>query len=159
MELWDVLDGQARRTGRTITRGQRLATGDFHLVVHIWIRNEHGKYLIQKRADHLEWQPGIWAATGGSVIAGEDSLSGALRETREELGLDLHAAELSKLARLLRVDSIVDLWLAQASTDRLGTPMLGPEVTEIRWVPKSELQRMADVGDFYAYSYLDTLPD
>lgn len=37
LELWDVLDEQAQRTGRTIVRGQELPHGGFHLVVHVWM--------------------------------------------------------------------------------------------------------------------------
>ena len=30
-----------------------------------------------------------WETTGGSALAGDDSLTAALRETKEELGIDL----------------------------------------------------------------------
>lgn len=35
--------------------------------------DSRGRLLIQKRASHLKLMPGIWAATGGSAIAGEES--------------------------------------------------------------------------------------
>ncbi len=161
MELWDVLDEHGEKTGRTIWRGQMLPPGDFHLVVHIWISNEQGDYLIQKRAEHLEWKPGMWAATGGSVIAGEDSLAGALRETHEELGLVLDATYLSRIARLVRFDSnsIVDVWLAEVSGLVVGDLEPGPEVSEVKWVSRSELGHMVSVGDFYRHSYLEWLLD
>lgn len=31
----------------------------------------------------------MWETTGGSAVAGDDSLTAALRETKEELGIDL----------------------------------------------------------------------
>ena len=50
MELWDILDEKGNKTGRTMVRGNRIKRGDYHLVVHIWAKNEKGEYLIQKRA-------------------------------------------------------------------------------------------------------------
>lgn len=31
----------------------------------------------------------MWEATGGSILQGESSLDGAIREVREELGIDI----------------------------------------------------------------------
>ena len=76
-ELWDLYDSAGEPLDRTIRRGEPMAEGEFHLVVQIWVRNPRGEYLIQKRADHLEILPGLWAATAGSVLAGEDSRTGA----------------------------------------------------------------------------------
>lgn len=58
--------------------------------MHIWIINSKSELLIQKRPDHLKHLPGIWAATGGAVIQGEDSKTAACREAKEELGVDIH---------------------------------------------------------------------
>ena len=41
-ELWDVYDKERRLTGRVHRRGDILASGDYHLSVHIWIRNSRG---------------------------------------------------------------------------------------------------------------------
>ena len=87
MELWDLLDEQGNPTGETMVRGERLRTGQFHLVVHIWVVDTAGRLLLQKREAHLRLMPDIWAATGGSAVAGEDSETAARRELREELGI------------------------------------------------------------------------
>lgn len=159
MELWDVLDVNGEKTGETVVRGQSLKPGQFHLVVHIWIRNERGDYLIQKRADHLEWLPGIWATTGGSVISGEGSLLGAIRETREELGLDLSPSNMTRLARLKKTDSFVDIWLVRVQTDELGPHAFGSEVSETKWRSRPDILRMIAAGEFYDYTYIDLLPE
>lgn len=152
-----MLDENGMKTGRRIVRGQGLRLGDFHLVVHVWIRNDEHEFLIQRRADHLNWMPGIWATTGGSVIAGEDSLTGAIRETKEELGIDVNPDRLDKIARLRRIDSIVDLWLAEIRMDEWVVPCLGAEVSEVKWASKSEIREMVSYGQFYEYSYLEML--
>lgn len=77
MERWDLRDGEGNPTGETMERGEHLKPGQYHLVVHIWIIDGQGRLLIQKRAAHLKLMPDIWAATGGSAVAGEDSHTAA----------------------------------------------------------------------------------
>ena len=90
-ELWDLCDDEGRPTGRLHRRGDPLGEGEKHLCVHIWIRGDDGRYLITRRSPGKS-MAGRWECTGGSVLAGEDSLAGALREVREETGLRLDPA-------------------------------------------------------------------
>ncbi len=158
MEMCDVVDELGARTGRTVARGTRLAPGEFYLVVHVWIRDEAGKYLIQQRAPDLSLDPGIWATTVGYVQAGEDSLAGAIREVNEELGLWLMPAQLRRLERLKTENRIEDLWLADVSPHLREAPRMGSEVSNWKWVSKAEIEEMIGRGDFYAYSYFSSLP-
>ena len=82
-ELWDLYGADRAPLGRAHVRGEALPEGCFHLVVHVWIRNSRGQYLISQRAAGRSAFPLMWETTGGSVLAGEDSLAGALREARE----------------------------------------------------------------------------
>ena len=60
-----------------------MAFGSAHLKSYILTANIKGELLLTKR--HRE-KPfgGLWECTGGSVVAGENSLSGAKRELQEE---------------------------------------------------------------------------
>jgi len=159
MELCDIVDEFGTRTGRTVKRGTKLTPGEFILVVHVWIRDETGRYLIQQRAFDLRDDPGVWATTAGHVQAGEDSLAGAIREAQEELGLQLAAAQFRRLDQLKMKNRIEDLWLFEVSRNSLGAPTVGPEVADWKWVSKAELEHLASQGDFFAYSYLGDLPE
>lgn len=70
MEIWDILDANGNHTGRNIERGKPLTAGEYHLLVHILIQDEQGRFLIRKRTDHLPLLPGVWALTGGFAIKG-----------------------------------------------------------------------------------------
>lgn len=59
------------------------------MVVHAWIRNRKGEYLISQRSASRPTFPLMWECVGGSVIKGESSIEGAVREVKEEVGLDL----------------------------------------------------------------------
>lgn len=49
MEEWDLLNENRELTGKTHIRGEKLAPGELHLVIHVCIFNEKGQLLIQKR--------------------------------------------------------------------------------------------------------------
>lgn len=159
MEICDVLDEFGNPTGRTFARGTTLTTGEYFMVVQVWIQNELRAYLIQKRASHLTSDPDIWATTVGHVQTGEDSIAGAIREVIEEMGIELNPSHLRKFNRLKTTHRIEDIWLAHVSTNTIDTPKLGDEVADYQWATKSEIQHMIAHDEFFAYSYFDELPE
>ena len=159
MEMCDVHDESGSRTGRIVARGTELRQGEYYLVVHVWIRNEVGEYLVQQRAPNVLVYPGVWAATAGQVRAGEESIAAAIRETMEEVGVQLSPANLRRFDRLKIENRFEDLWLAEVSRSEIGTPTMGPEVSAWRWASTADLREAIKRGDFYAYSYFDSLPE
>ena len=91
-------------------------------MVHVWIRNSKGEYLIAQRSANRPTFPLVWECVDGSVIKGEDSLQGALREVKEEVGVDLlpekgHVilSDIKKIEFGKVVNKIVDVWLFNIS--------------------------------------------
>ncbi|CCQ19681.1 Uncharacterized Nudix hydrolase lmo0368 [Listeria monocytogenes N53-1] len=70
-------------TGKTHIRGEKLAPGELHLVVHVCIFNENGQLLIQKRQKDKEGWPNYWdLSAAGSALKGETlMIIGLLRKT------------------------------------------------------------------------------
>ena len=90
MERWDAYDRDCNKIkGMTLIRGEKIHEGCYHLVVHVWIRNGKGEYLISQRSASRPTFPLMWECVGGSVLSGECSMDGARREVKEEVGLDL----------------------------------------------------------------------
>ena len=54
MELWDIYDRNRNKTGKIIKRGERMLEGEFHLIVHIWIKNSNNEFLIQQRSEKVK---------------------------------------------------------------------------------------------------------
>jgi isopentenyldiphosphate isomerase len=52
MELWDLYNEKRELIGKTHIRGEELPDDGLHLVVHVWIKNSDGKFLISQRASH-----------------------------------------------------------------------------------------------------------
>ncbi len=85
-ELWQLYDGDKNPTGKTMLRGEPVPPGFWHIVVSIWTLTADGRLLLTRR--HPDKPFGLlWEGTAGSVLAGESSREGALRELREETGL------------------------------------------------------------------------
>jgi isopentenyldiphosphate isomerase len=65
-----------------------------HRVVHVLVFNSRGELLLQKRSMDKDVAPGKWdTSVGGHLNPGEDPLSGARRETEEELGITIEEPE------------------------------------------------------------------
>lgn len=153
-ELWDLYNSKRERTGLSHVRGQAIPSGYYHLVVHVWIRNSRGEYLISQRSASREAHPLKWECVGGSVLMGEDSLSGALRETEEEVGVKLKPEDgrlvCSVVGRVIDgmvFSDILDVWLfrydgevdlGRASTD---------EVAQTVWLDISRIRELYDRGE------------
>ena len=109
-ELWDIYDGERRFTGRVHPRGEELEPGDYHLVVHVWIRDRQGRFLLTKRSPNKGYG-GLWESPGGAARAGDDSLSACLREIKEETGLELEPDKGRVIKSYRGEGYFCDVWL------------------------------------------------
>lgn len=153
MEQWNLYNRQGEQTGKTHMRGEPIPPGYYHLVVHIWFRDEKGRFLIQQRARTLTAHPGVWATTGGSATVGESSEEAVIRETAEELELNLVPEDLELINRLWRRDYFVDLYLADVHADFAHDFRPSPEVDAVAFKSPFELARMIEAGTFFRYFY------
>jgi 8-oxo-dGTP diphosphatase len=95
--------------------------------------------------------PGLWAATGGSVVAGEDGRTAAIREAKEELGFDIDETNFTKLRTIKRQDNFAEVWLVKQNVSIEELILQVEEVSEAKWVNKEELQSMIKAGVFHNY--------
>jgi len=146
-EVLDLLDVNGRVVGR-VKRGDVHGNPALrHPSVHVFVVNSRGEYYLQRRSPYKKVQPDKWdTSVGGHIPAGETYEQGALRELREELGVDLDDP-----SRLKRHHDFV--WSTDFETEHTRTFILeygGPfkhdpaEVSEGRFWTREELK--ASVG-------------
>ena len=154
MEIWNLYNERRELTGRTHTRGEAIPQGCYHLVVHVWIRNSQGEYLISQRSADRPTPPLKWECVGGSVLRGETSLDGALRETLEEVGVTLSPENgtpvFSKVRDTvggIRFADILDVWLFQYDGQITLEKALTKEVARSAWMSKAQIKNLFDSGE------------
>ena len=100
-EAVDVFDRDDHTTGNIILKRQVHEQGHWHRSAHVWIYNDRGDILMQKRAATKDTFPGLWdISVAGHISAGESPLTGALREIREEIGTETGPDELEYLTTI-----------------------------------------------------------
>ncbi len=155
-ELWDVYDANRNLTGRLHRRGDFLPDGDYHLVVHIWLLNSKGEFLLTKRAPNKGF-PNTWETSGGAAQAGDDSLTAALREVREETGLIAKAENAERIFEFRREDDFCDVWLVRQDFSLSDVVLLPGETIDKMYVHYDKLLGMRQNKELIPYSYLPDL--
>ena len=170
-EAWDILDRNGNKTGRLHIRGRELASGDYHLIVNVWKHNGRGEWLINKRTSNRGividgiTLDGKWETTGGCAISGEDSLTAALRETKEELGLRLDPKNgifFQHIAR--KADNghtyFQDVWVFEHDCSFDDVVFQENETCEAIWATPDIIRKMMANGEFvdtWHYPYFEEM--
>lgn len=168
MELWDLYNEKRELTGHEHIRGEAIPDGFYHLVVHVWIRNSKGEYLISQRSLDRPTCPLMWECVGGSVIKGENSLVGAMRETQEEVGIALSPESgrivhsvVRRMINGVKFNDILDVWLFEYDGDVSLEQATTNEVAQVVWMSKAQIKNLFDDGKLVhtlQYFFEEALP-
>lgn len=150
-ELWDVYDINRKKTGKIIKRGiDKLTKGEYHIVVTAVIINSKNEIFISKRSASKETNPLKWECNGGSILCGETSWQGMLREIKEEIGLVLNEKEGLLLKTIIKEEKspkIKDVWLLKKDFKIEDLEFTDGEVIEAKWVTIEEYTKMLNEGE------------
>jgi len=147
MEQWDLLDHNRIPTGQTHPRGTPLPEGCYHNVVFIWAANREGKFLLMRRAPEKKTYAGCWGSTGGSVLAGETSRSGAIRELWEETGIRASEDRLEPVYSVREKDMFCDIYFLPLEQWPLEIRLQPGETVEAGWFKPEEIGHLADLSE------------
>lgn len=94
-ELFDIVDENNNPLGITKARIRVHKDGDWHRVVHIYVSNNNGEYLVHFRSPYKDLNPTKWDTRfGGHVAAGSDYDTTAITELSQEIGLNVGVSDL-----------------------------------------------------------------
>lgn len=162
-ELWNVYDYNRTDTGKVIQRGTPLKEDEYHIVVNVWLKNANGEFLISQRSPEKA-HPLCWEATGGSILAGETSLQGAVREVKEELGIELNPSDGQLLCSEHRhydgCPDILDVWAFPCDVPVESNKLQKGETVNAKYASKEEIRYMINSAEFITmeeYNYLHGL--
>lgn len=141
-----IVDGDDRPIG-SATKQQAWQEGLIHRIVRIMIEDGQGRILLQHRTPTKDIFPNCWDnSAAGHVDAGEDYKHAAVRELKEELGLEglafteigryrsdetLNGHRFNRFNRVYRVTAHV-----------VPAKLEGGKVDDARWFSLEEVKRL-----------------
>lgn len=110
--------------------------------VNVVVTNDAGDFLMIKRSDNDNW-----AIPGGAIDLGESMVDAAIRETREETGID---CEVTGIVGIYTDPRHIVLYTSNGEARQEfsivltarpvgGEPTPSSESTEVRWIPRDDV--------------------
>ena len=153
MEIRDLYDSERNLTNETILKGEMIPKGRYIVVVLVFIQNNEGKFLIQKRS---ESKNGKYATTGGHPKSGESSIQGILAEVEEEIGLKLKPDNLQLYYSGKSEEERVfwdDYYIKIDIEDKKKLKLQNDEVEDVEWFSESEIMKLMKQDKFFKNHY------
>ena len=164
MELLDVLDEDGEPSGLSRERNMVHLRGDYHRTSHVWVVRDRADggfdLLLQKRSSQKDSFAGCYdISSSGHIPAGADYLDSALRELKEELGIEAGAEDLvfvdfhdGRYSGEFRGKPFRDhersaVYLYRRPVEISGLSLQKEEVESVRWMEIGEVLRAAESGD------------
>ena len=158
-EIFDVVNERDEVIDRR-PRGEVHRLGLMHRAVHVLVFNRRGEVFLQKRSMTKDRQPGLWdSSASGHVDSGEAYDDCAIREVREEIGLELKTTpeRLFKLPASNETDQ-EHVWIYRCQAE--GPFKLHPEeIEEGHWfTPEAVTAWIKDKPEEFATALLVIWP-
>ena len=145
MEYWDLYNKNKEKLNKIHKRGDPIPSGEYFLAVNVWIINDKNEMILTKRHPDKFW-PLKWECTGGAVISGEDSYTGAIREVEEEIGIKLKTKG-EIIETIVLKEYIKDIYVFRENIDIKETKLEKGSVIDIKWVTIEEFEKMEKNGE------------
>ncbi len=128
--------------------------GVYHKPVWIWIVNSNNEILIQKRAATKKKSPNLWdMSSAGHVVAGETPIEGAIRETKEELGIDTKESDYEYIGEYIKDKAfeIAQIYLTLLDIKTNSFKLQKEEVAEVKWLSLDEFKKVFYSNEFCGF--------
>ena len=156
-ELFDVLDENGEFTNQIETREECHNKGLWHKAVVVFIISlDNKRVLLQQRNANKKLWPNLWDITaGGHVLNGEFGYQTVIRETKEEIGIDITKNDLEFIGST-RSENISgniinrhfnEYYIVHKDLDINDIVLQEDEVQNIKWFDKEEV--ISRINDNY----------
>ena len=142
-EYFDILNENGEFTNEIASREECHTKGLWHKAVVLFIiSSDNKKILLQQRSSTKKSWPNLWDITaGGHVLKGELGYQSVIRETKEELGIDVKKEELEFIGATISVDTagvgpnkhFNEYYIAHKDINIDDITLQKEEVQDIKW--------------------------
>ena len=140
-EYNDIYDIDRNLTGRIHRRGTRWHTGEYGMVVCVWVYDGCGKLLLTRRAPEKSGA-GTWENSGGAVKAGENSRQAIVRELFEETGIRAEENEFEFLESGRDNNTHYDFYCLRRAVALKDIVLLPGETDDVMWATFDQVHEM-----------------
>ena len=148
-ELFDVLDKNGEYINQIETRDDCHKNGLWHKAVVVFIISmDNKKVLLQQRSSNKKLWPNLWDITaGGHVLSGEFGYQTVIRETKEEIGIDINKNDLEFIGCSTSENISGDIinrhfneyYIVHQDIDIKDIVLQEDEVQDIKWFDKEDV--------------------
>ena len=139
MEYLDLYNENKERIGKRILRGTEIPERFYIMIVVIFIENSKGEFLFQYTSKE---KGNIWATTGGHVKSGDDAVSTAIIEVKEELGIDIDKNKLKRIYSGMKNSRIFEVFYIKQDIEISKMILQKEEVERVEWLSKDKLREL-----------------
>lgn len=142
MEIWDAYSKDLEIIENVeLVRGQNIPQGMYHLCSGIAIKNLEGKFLLMQR-DFSKTDGGKWElSAGGSALKGESPIQSAIREVKEETGLNISNIKEIGIEIIDEYQTIYYKYLAETTDEENSVTLQDGETIAYKWLDFEEINR------------------
>lgn len=143
-EIWQEYDFNGERLGGIDPNNYnydtiRLMGGAAVMLYRL--RDGEVEFLFQHRSKFLKGNPDKWdVSAGGHINLNESALDAVVRETREEIGVDIDRKKLEFAETYIRLRDLINLYFYDWGDRADEFYFDDQEVEEVKWVKYSELE-------------------
>lgn len=151
MERYELVDINGNKTGKVITNIEaqyikNVPDGYYLSVVGVIIVNSENKTLLQKRSRFKLSNPSKWGICGGKVNFGETTLDAAIRETKEEIGVEIERESLKTIRTAANGKSYFTIYYIKKDVNINECKIQKEELEELKYFKIEELQYLDNEG-------------
>ena len=145
VEYNDIYNEKGQPTGRVHRRGAPWQSGEYGLVVCVWVYDGNGNVLLTRRAKGKSFA-GTWENSGGAAKAGETSRQAIARELFEETGIRAEETEFEFLYSDKDSHTLYDFYCLKRDIDVEQIVLQPGETDGVKWATFQQVHDMIRNG-------------
>jgi len=149
MEIWDAYYEDGTLAGCDLIRGEIIPDRLFHLVCEVIVRHKDGEFLLMQRDHNKKMYPGMFeASASGSALKGESAIEGAIRELKEETGIDGSNLKFICKCTNAATRGMYYIYLCNTDCNKDSIILQEGETISYRWMGQDEFMKFVETEKY-----------